>query len=192
MPALNLQVFPLTPERWTDFEAVLGAHGAYGGCWCMFWRMNRADFQRMCGDGTHQVMRALVDSGETPGLLGYLEGKAVGWVSVGPRADFPALDRSPTLKPVDDAEVWSVNCFYVVSRMRHKGVSHALLRAAVTFAVEHGARIVEGYPVDVKTTKYPAPYLYTGALGLFLQAGFVEVLRRRPTRPILRYMPGGE
>jgi len=187
MGDLKLDVYPLTPDRLADFETVLGPHGAYGGCWCMYWRLKRPEFTAQQGEGNRLAMRSLVDSGSTPGLLGYLDGYPVGWVSVAPRLEFPVLNNSRILKAVDEQPVWSVNCFYVVRRSRRKGVSAALIKAAVNFAADHGAQIVEGYPVDSKKGAYPDAYIYTGAVSAFKQAGFVEVLRRSETRPIMRF-----
>ena len=187
MSDLQLDVFPLTPERIADFETTLGPHGAYGGCWCMYWRLKRAEFEAHKGEGNRLAMRALVEAGSTPGLLGYLDGRPVGWVSVAPRVEFPVLNNSRILKAVDDQPVWSVNCFYVVRSSRRKGVSVSLIKAAVRFAAEHGAQIVEGYPVDSRKGDYPDAYIYTGAMPAFQQAGFVEVLRRSETRPIMRF-----
>jgi GNAT superfamily N-acetyltransferase len=190
MGDLELDVYPLTRERLADFEKVLGPHGAYGGCWCMFWRLKRLEFKTQQGEGNRQAMKFLVESGSTPGLLGYLDGRPVGWVSVAPRLEFPVLNNSRILKAVDDQPVWSVNCFYVVRGSRRKGVSAALIKAAVRYATEHGAQIVEGYPVDPRKGDYPDAFIYTGALPAFQQAGFVEVLRRSETRPIMRFYIG--
>ncbi len=187
MGDLQLDVLPLTPERLADFETALGPHGAYGGCWCMYWRLKRPEFAAQHGEGNRLAMRALVENGSTPGLLGYLDGRPVGWVSVAPRIEFPVLNHSRNLKAVDQQPVWSVNCFYVVRHSRRKGVSLSLIKAAVRFAAEHGAQIVEGYPVDPKKGDYPDAYIYTGAMSAFQQAGFVEVLRRSATRPIMRF-----
>ena len=153
----------------------------------MYWRLKRPEFNAQHGDGNRQAMKSLVESGCTPGLLGYLDGRPVGWVSVAPRVEFPVLNNSRILKAVDDQPVWSVNCFYVVRRSRRKGVSVALIKAVVRFAAEHGAQIVEGYPVDPRKGDYPDAYIYTGAMSAFLQAGFVEVSRRSETRPIMRF-----
>jgi GNAT superfamily N-acetyltransferase len=187
MSEISLEVHPLTSGRFSDFERVLGPHGAYGGCWCMYWRLKRPEFNARHGEGNRQAMHDLVEGGDVPGILGYLDGRPVGWVSVAPRAVFPTLNNSRILKAVDEQPVWSINCFYVTSRNRRKGVSAELIKAAVRFAVEHGAQIVEGYPVDPQNKEYPDPYIYTGALSAFQQAGFVEVLRRSATRPIMRY-----
>ena len=76
---------PLTPERWDDFEDLFGPRGAIGGCWCMWWRMKRSEFERHQGNDNRMAMRAIVLSGEVPGILAYQKEKAIGWCSVAPR-----------------------------------------------------------------------------------------------------------
>jgi len=61
-----------------------------------------------------------------------------------------------------------------------------LLKAAVEHVRKQGGKIVEGYPVDTQTDM-PAPFIYTGTASAFEQAGFKEVARRTPTRPIFRF-----
>ena len=104
-----------------------------------------------------------------------------------PRQAFPALERSRILKRVDDQPVWSVVCFFIAKTYRRQGLTVSLLRAAVKYARQQGARIVEGYPEDPKKANIPPPFAFTGLASAFLQAGFVEVLRRSETRPIMRY-----
>jgi GNAT superfamily N-acetyltransferase len=87
---------------------------------------------------------------------------------------------------VDEQPVWSVVCFFVARAYRRKGVTVALLKAAVEYARQRGAGIVEGYPVEPKEDKAPDPFVYTGLASAFRQAGFEEVLRRSETRPIMR------
>ncbi|GAB4506196.1 MAG: GNAT family N-acetyltransferase [Anaerolineales bacterium] len=181
---------PLTPERWHDFEALFGPRGACGGCWCMWWRLTRAEFDRMKGEGNREAMRALVESVRVPGILAYAGGMPVGWCSVAPREEFGALARSRVLRPVDDAPVWSVVCFFVDKAHRRRGLTVALLRAAVDYAAAHGATVVEGYPTDPKKADAPAAFLYTGTVSAFRKAGFVEVARGSPSRPIMRYVIG--
>jgi len=103
-----MQFHPLTPERWDDFEALFGARGAYSGCWCMWWRLKRKEFEAQQGDGNRAAMKAIVESGRVPGILGYDGDRAVAWCSVAPREDFPSLNRSPVLKRLDDEPVWSI------------------------------------------------------------------------------------
>lgn len=183
--ASDLAVHPLTPERWGDLEALFGPRGACGGCWCMWWRLRRVDFGRQQGEGNRLALKALVDAGEVPGLLACAGGEAVGWCSVGPREAYPVLDRSPVLKRVDERPVWSVVCFYVAPAWRGRGVMTRLLEAAVAYAREHGAALVEGYPKDAPG-RAPDLYLFTGLMPTFERAGFVEVARRSRTRPIVR------
>ena len=178
---------PLTLERFSDFENLFGARGACGGCWCMFWKLPHKDFNLLTGAGTHQMQKSLVEQAVVPGILAYHGDQAVGWLAVEPRGEYPRLARSRVLKPVDQAEVWSVTCFYTARLYRRKGVSIALLREAVKYVSLRGGKIIEGYPVDTRNGKAPDPFVYTGLPGAFLDAGFMEVARNSPTRPIYRY-----
>ena len=178
---------PLTPERWPDFEKLFGPRGACGGCWCMYWRLTRAQYEEQHGELNRRNIKALVDSGNVPGIIAYVGEEPVGWCSVAPRQEFSTLGRSRILKPVDEQPVWSVVCFFVARSQRRKGLTVELLKAAVNFARTSGARIVEGYPVEPKAGKAPDVFVYTGLLSAFTQAGFTEVLRRSETRPIMRY-----
>lgn len=65
-----------------------------------------------------------------------------------------------------------------------------LLRAAIKYVSEQGGKIVEGYPVEPKKGQMPDAFAWTGLVSAFRKAGFVEVLRRSPTRPIMRYTLG--
>ena len=112
MGTIAYEIYPLTPERWDDFTALFGAHGAVGGCWCMYWRREGA-WQGKNGDANREQMRALVQGGAVTGLLAYAGGQAVGWVSVAPRGDYSALARSRVLAPVDEQPVWSIVCFFI-------------------------------------------------------------------------------
>lgn len=186
--SLTLRFQPLTPELWPDLEALFGEHGACGGCWCMWWRLTRAEFEKRKGQANKEAFRRMVESGETPGVLAYAGTQAVGWCAVAPRETYSALERSRILKRVDSNPVWSVVCFFVARPCRRKGVTVQLLKAAIEYAREHGARIVEGYPVEPKQSRMPDPWAYTGVASAFREAGFVEVLRRSGSRPIMRYV----
>ena len=189
MPAKKSSVVfhPLTSERWPDFEKLFGERGACGGCWCAYWRRPRSEFNRDKGSGNQRFMLKLVQDGEPPGILAYIEGEAVGWCAVAPRAEYPALKRSRILSPVDEQPVWSISCFFVHKEHRKKGLSIHLLRAAIDFVKQRGGQCVEGYPVEPKTAAMPAAFAWVGLASAFLAAGFREVVRRSATRPIMRY-----
>lgn len=183
----DLEFRPLTPQRWADFEALFGERGAFAGCWCMWWRLKRSEFDRRSGKQKKRAMRSIVDSGEIPGLLAYVEVKPAGWCSVAPRERFGPLERSRTLKRVDDQPVWSVVCFFIGEPYRARGLMRDLLRAAVDYAVEQGASIVEGYPREANGRLPGGTEAFVGIASVFRAAGFVEVLRRSASRPIMRY-----
>jgi GNAT superfamily N-acetyltransferase len=121
------------------------------------------------------------------GLLAYWQGNVVGWVAVEPRQAYEKLAHSRILKPVDAEEVWSITCLFVAKKYRRKGFAVSLIKGAVEHAKKMGGRIVEGYPVDAVKDS-PAPFVFTGTASAFRQAGFKEVARNSPTRPIFRYV----
>ncbi|HVJ09588.1 MAG TPA: GNAT family N-acetyltransferase [Acidisarcina sp.] len=182
----SLEFVPATPERWKDVESLFGSRGACGGCWCMTWRLSRAEFNRQKGEANRDSLRSLVESGAVPGVLALSEGRPVGWCAVAPREHYVALARSRVLRPVDEQRVWSISCLFVAKGFRRKGLSVLLLQAAAEFAHSQGAAIVEGYPQELDAD-LPDAFVWTGLAGAFQKAGFVEVARRSPRRPIMRH-----
>jgi len=184
----DLEFYPLTVKRWADFEKLFGKSGACGGCWCMWWRLKRSEFERQKGEENRKAIKRIVDSGEVPGILAYANGQPVAWCSVAPREAYPTLERSRILKRVDEKPVWSIVCFFTAKPFRGKGITLKLLRAAIKCVGKHGGKIVEGYPVEPKGRRMPDAFAYTGLASTFWKAGFVEVARRSERRPIMRYI----
>lgn len=153
----------------------------------MWWRLKRSEFDQMKGEKNRKAFKKIVESGEVPGILAYAEHQPIGWCAVAPRESYQALERSRTLKRVDDKPVWSIVCFFVAKPFRGKGVMKKLLKAAIGYVKKQGGKILEAYPVEPKTDKIPDVYAYTGLASAFCKAGFVEVLRRSEKRPIMRY-----
>jgi GNAT superfamily N-acetyltransferase len=186
----TMVVRPLTPDRWPDLEAIFAARGCSvaRGCWCMFYRRSGSQGAPAAGVSRAQAnrdgLRALVDTCRPPGLIAYRDGEPVGWVSLGPREDFARLQRSPVMRPVDDRAVWSTVCFVVPARYRRQGVAHALLAGAIEHARRSGATLLEAYPVDATGQRDDA--MWFGSKSMFDAAGFVEVARRKPRRPVMR------
>lgn len=188
---MKLAIRPLTPERWSDLEAIFAAKGCSIAkmCWCMAYRRSGQRGELPKGmtqsKANRAELKAITDSGTPPGLIAYDGKKPVGWISLGPREDFKRLEKSPIMKPVDDQPTWSVICFVVPSEYRGQGVAHALLEGGIAYAKKHGAKRVEGYPVDKKGPQND-DNLWFGTKGMFDQAGFEVIARRKPTRPVVR------
>ncbi len=188
---MPLTVYPLSPARMADLDTVFQARGCSvaKGCYCMYYRVSGKPVERAQGETrtswSRSAIAELAEGPVPPGLLGYKEGTPVGWVSLGPREDFVRLANSPTMRRVDDRPVWSIICFVVPSVHRKQGVAHDLLAAAIEFARAHGATWLEAYPVDRDAPDPPdAPWF--GSSSMFKKAGFVEVARHKPARPVLR------
>ena len=188
---MKLTVRPLTRERWRDLEALFNAKGCSvaRGCWCMYYRRSGSPGSLRPGTTRSQAnradLKALLGSGEPPGLIGYQGKVPVGWVSLGPRDDYAKLRRSPVMKAVDERPVWSIVCFVVPPQFRGRGVARALLDGAIAYARKRGVALLEAYPVD-KPGRSNDDSMWFGAKSMYDAAGFEEVARRKPARPIVR------
>jgi GNAT superfamily N-acetyltransferase len=177
---------PLTPDRWADFETLFGKSGAYGGCWCMWFRQTGAEYSANRGRPNRDSMCAIVDSGAVPGLLGYVDGAPAAWVSLGPREVFPRLERSRAARAIDAAQPWSIVCFYIGKGFRRQGLMRRMVDASVEWAASQGATLLEAYPKDLEAGPVSAGAGYVGLMPAFVAAGFTEIARHVKGRPLMR------
>jgi GNAT superfamily N-acetyltransferase len=187
---MRLTTKPLSAETWADLVAVFVGKGCSfaRACWCMCYRESgkpEVPPGQALAETRRRRLGRLATSDTSVGLLGHLATKPVGWISFGPREDFKRLCKSPVMKPVDDEPVWSVVCFVVPSEHRRKGVASALLQAAIRFCKRRGVRLLEAYPIDQREPTNDQ-WLWHGCASMFEKAGFVEVARRKPKRPVVR------
>jgi GNAT superfamily N-acetyltransferase len=182
-------IHPVTAERWPDLVELFERRGPRGAwprtsaCYCMFWRLLSEEYEAAfrqrslesaSGGPNKEAMEKLLVGGTVPGLLAYRGADPIGWVAVSPRDELVRLQSSPGLhaeEETEDGRPWSISCFYVHRTAWRSGVGTALLDAAVTRAVEHGATAVEGYPVQAGGVDP-----YTGYDTMFAHAGF-ELVR---------------
>jgi GNAT superfamily N-acetyltransferase len=185
---MGITTHPLTVERWDDLVTLFGPErGAQGGCWCMWWRMTRTEFQKISRDSRRDAFHALVKSNLPVGLLAYDGERPVGWCAVGPRASLPRLMRSRITKPVEDdvSTVWLINCFFIDRPFRGQGLSRVLIDGAVAMAREEGGTALEACPLETdRQLMWGEGFI--GLAKTFREAGFEEIARRSPTRPLMR------
>lgn len=184
----HLDYHPVTRERLDDLRRFSEAHGKFRYCSCMRWRMTSAEYSRSTKETRIAALDALIVEGTPVGVLAYADGEPVGWVSVAPRETLGALERYRALARVDERPVWSVNCFFLDRRVRRRGVTLDLLRAAINYARSQGAALIEGYPVATGARLYT----YMGSPETFRRAGFVDVTPPGRERLVMRYIVGDE
>ena len=187
---MKLVVKPLTPARWPDLEAIFAAKGnsIARACWCMYYRESgriAVPAGSTLAAARKRKLKSLAAADPPAGLIGYRGSTPIGWISLGPRDDYAKLQRSPVMKPVDAAPVWSVVCFVVPAEHRHQGVARALLDGAIAWARKRGITLLEAYPIE-KPERSNDTWMWHGAGSMFRHAGFTEVARRKPTRPVMR------
>jgi GNAT superfamily N-acetyltransferase len=180
---MKLAIRPLTPALWHALEDLFGKNGACNGCWCMYWRIGSA-YRRRPRTHNKAAFRRVVKRGPPPGLLAFDGDVPVGWCQLTPRADLPWLNRERRLERVDAVPVWSLSCFYVRKGYRRRGVTSALIAAALKAAKRGKAPALEAYPLDSDLTSSAS---FTGYSSSFARAGFKTVIRRVPHRPIVRH-----
>jgi len=162
--------------RWPDLDALFSARGSPSYCWCTVWRS---------GDGSSNetkkaLLQGLVEADRPVGVLAYRDDQPVGWCSVAPRGTYRRLGGAD-YDGVDEARVWSIACFFVPRKHRGQGIGSGLLRAAVDTAGEHGALLVEAYPVSPESPSYR----FMGFVDTFERAGFEHQGRAGKRRHVM-------
>jgi len=192
--AASIRYVELSPEGWAGVERLFGEKGACGGCWCMWWRVERGGrlWEETKGDRARHRLQELVTSGKAQGILAYAGDTPVGWCAFGPRSDFPRLETVKAYHRDDAANVWSIPCFYIDRRWRGRGLARGLLQAALAAMRARGATLVEAYPVTAtkEGARLAAAFSWTGPLNIFRDVGFEEVQRSSPTKPLVRLRLG--
>ena len=195
-PPPGLRIVPANEASWQDLQAVFGTRGDPPRCWCQRYRM--APRESWASVGAEELAARLREQTEcghprsatTSGLVAYLEGEPVGWCAVEPRPAYARMLRNVRVpwegrsEDKDDDGVWAVTCFVTRAGYRKRGISHALARAAVDFARQRGARVLEGYPISTKNVILSE--LHVGTIGAFEAAGFTEVNRPTLRRVVMR------
>jgi GNAT superfamily N-acetyltransferase len=194
-PADKITVRPLTPGDWPVVAKLFGANGACGGCWCMWWRVPQGGklWRESQGAKNRDAFRRLVRAGKVHAVLAFAGDEPVGWCSFGPKESFPRMKRIRALQHESPEGTWAVVCFYIPARWRGRGVATALTEAATARALELGAKAVEGYPVVPKEgTRMSGAFAWTGVPALFERAGYEEMERDGPVRPVYTINPPSE
>jgi GNAT superfamily N-acetyltransferase len=187
-----LDVQPLTTERFADLSELFMEGGDPKWCWCQYFRKQGLDWSNSTAKANRESLRALAARTDiAPGLVGLLDGRAVGWVSLAPREDYGRLENAKLLARVDDKPVWSIVCFVVSKKARGQGVAAAMLDAAIAYARERGATMLEAYPVAATRGRISPANAFHGVQSMYEKAGFTVVETRRwnktsPLRPIMR------
>ena len=196
VPRLNVIVLPANAASWDDLQTIFGTRGPAARCQCQRFKLRpRESFRSFPVEERALRLRAQTCCGEpaadaTSGLVAYLDGEPVGWCAVEPRPGYEGLLRTFRV-PWDgraedktDDSVWAVTCLLTRAGFRNRGISRALASAAVDFARARGARAIEGYPITTKNVI--SEELHVGTVGVFADAGFVEVSRPTLRRVVMR------
>jgi GNAT superfamily N-acetyltransferase len=192
-----VRIVPANEASWEDIQAVFGTRGPAARCQCQRFKLRpRESFGSFPVEERALRLRTQTDCGHpgsdtTSGLVAYLDGAPVGWCAVEPRTAYQGLVRNVRVawegraEDKADDSVWAVTCVFARAGHRRRGIGCALVRAAVDFARERGARALEGYPM-ISATAAITEELHVGLRSMFEAAGFAEVSRPTIRRVVMR------
>ena len=175
---MSTTIAPLTPERWADFEDLFGKQGACYGCWCTHFRLAPAERRASDKERNKDLIKARIEAGPPPGLLAFEDGKAVGWMQVGPRADVPEWNNqgrgSAPIDPADagDPNVWAISCFFIRVKARGRGITNRRSRVAS--------------PLPVRTARGCSKPARSTCRAIRVRSGFSSARRGCSRRPASR------
>jgi GNAT superfamily N-acetyltransferase len=195
----RVTVVPANEAPWEGLQAVFGTRGPAAQCQCQRYKLERKEsFGSFPAEERARRLLEQTNCGRpsartTSGLVAYLDGKPVGWCAVEPRTAYAGLLRvyrvpwEGRTEDKADATVWAVTCVFVRAGFRRRGISYALVRAAVDFARRRGARALEGYPMITEPGKDIIwNEMNVGSRSIFADAGFAEVGQPTPRRAVMR------
>lgn len=191
MSVPRLRTSPVGPDALADVATLFDGYRNTRHCWCMAPCTTRSQFALgWLTGGNRRRFEDLARTSETPmGVLARLSGEPVGWAACGPRSRYAGAEGHrrallAVLDPAEDESVWLVPCLFVRADQRGRGVTRALVEAAVDLARERGAVAVEGWPL---TGPDPAPAdLFVGRQSTFEALGFRPEAQPDPRRAIVR------
>jgi GNAT superfamily N-acetyltransferase len=196
MTAGGLSIVPANRASCEDLETIFGTRGTAAWCRCQRYKLRPREavakfpVQERVQRLRQQTRCGHPEPGSTSGLVAYLDGVPAGWCAIEPRTAYESLVRSARVpwqgRDEDKADpgVWAVTCLVTRVGFRRRGITHELVRAAVAFARERGARAVEGYPITTKDVI--GEELHVGTQRAFADAGFAEVSRPTLRRVVMR------
>jgi len=171
--SLHYETRELSPSTWVDFERLFEKHGGVqGGCWCMFYHVAKGWKDRNRAQNKAKK-HALVMHGKAHGVIVYHDGKPVGWCQFGPSEELPRIENMKDYKPTHQGNLWRITCFFTHRDYRRKGVAREALEGALYCMKDHGAEVVEAYPVDPRK-RHSSNLLWNGTPDLFASMGFTK------------------
>ncbi|MCF8569574.1 GNAT family N-acetyltransferase [Gordonia sp. HY002] len=163
-----------TQDVFDDVETILGPKRRPDAiaCWCLTYRLGNREAARLDAPERRQAVFDSCGRRPAPGILAYdTAGDVVGWAAVARRGAIAALADHTTFPPIGDGDPWTVYCLRTRGGRRRRGIGQRLLQAAVDFAVDNGADVVDAYPVDPVGTVSPI-FAYPGIRSMYEREGF--------------------
>jgi GNAT superfamily N-acetyltransferase len=193
---MDLRIVPANEASWDEVTAAFSTEAKR--CFCQRFRVPGHEYFYGPAEAREHLLREQTQCGNpeaqsTVGLVALVDDEPAGWVAVDKRSNlFQVTQHTAPWKgrkeDKTDDTIWAISCFSIRSPYRHQGLMHALAAAARDYATEHGARIVEGYPMDPEPGKQITwGEMHVGNVDAFESAGFELVSRPTLRRVVMRF-----
>ena len=192
-------IVPASRAACAGLQSVFGTRGPAADCQCQRYELlpkeafSKFPVSERARRLREQTRCGRPDADATSGLVAYLGRKPAGWCAVEPRPAYIGLVRNYRVpwegcsEDREDDGVWAITCVFVRAGCRGQGIAYALVRAAVGFARERGARAVEAYPMLTEPgQKISWDEIHVSTVGIFADAGLHEVARPTIRRIVMR------
>src|SRR5262245_9573096 len=177
----QLMIVPANEATGDDLAAIFGTTDYPGRCQCQRFKVVPCLWQVSTQDERTAMLHEQTGCGNanatrTTGLIAFVDGEPAAWVAVEPRNAYPELltsriQWSGRREDKRDDAVWSVTCFVVRKEFRGRGLTYELARAAIEFARQRGACVLEAYPMITEPGKEITwGELHVGARQVFEEA----------------------
>jgi len=178
MPELTYK--RLTPETWTDFEALfLKHHGVRGGCWCVYYLMRSTDFGKKTTEERREYHKQLVLQGKTMGIIVYSQGQPVGWCQFAPAEILVEYDHNRIYSKLDiapeDKPGYRISCVFTDRDCRRRGVAKYAIQCALSEIARLGGGVVEVFPYDCDD-KTKRRFDFNGSVEYYEELGFKKIV----------------
>lgn len=181
---------PVGSDDIPDLATLFATERTTRHCWCMAFCITRSQFAvGWLTGGNRRTFEALASDGETPmGILASDAGEPVGWCACGPRSRYSVATGPRSLLRnrirAEDESAWLLPCLFIRAEHRRRGVTHALVGAAVDLARRQGAVAIEGWPLSESVGR--SPDAFVGREQVFADVGFQRVDQPTAQRVVMR------
>lgn len=195
-----IETAPFLPGEPRHVDGLVALFGAASSpCYCRYWHFtgDKNAWLERCyaesGRNEAELREAAAQRSEEASGVVALEGQQlVGWAKVAPHGVTQKFYEQryyrglPVLRERSTEGLYIIGCLLVHPEHRGKRVGHALVKRAVEYARDRGAKVLEAFPRRT-AERVPDEQHWMGIESAFVEAGFT-IVEATPPYPVYRVL----